>query len=64
MREDPFVTLAEGYEAWYETPLGAFVIAEEERALQSLLPPGESLLEVGPRIPSGWPGFWRSWGCG
>jgi hypothetical protein len=27
--------------------LGAFVIAEEERALLRLLPPGESLLEVG-----------------
>lgn len=39
--------MAEGYEAWYETPLGAFVIAEEEKALRALLPPGESLLEVG-----------------
>ncbi|WP_135256737.1 class I SAM-dependent methyltransferase [Thermus caldilimi] len=47
MREDPFAPLAEAYEAWYETPLGAFVIAEEERALRWLLPPGESLLEVG-----------------
>lgn len=47
MREDPFATLAEAYEAWYETPLGAFVIAEEEKALRTLLPPGESLLEVG-----------------
>ncbi|GLV47626.1 methyltransferase [Thermus sp. LT1-2-5] len=45
--EDPFQGLAEAYEAWYETPLGAFVIAEEERALRGLLPPGESLLEVG-----------------
>jgi len=44
---DPFAPLAEAYEAWYETPLGAYVIAEEERALLSLLPPGESLLEVG-----------------
>ncbi len=47
MREDPFRHLAEAYEAWYETPLGAFAIAEEERALKNLLPPGESLLEVG-----------------
>jgi ubiquinone/menaquinone biosynthesis C-methylase UbiE len=47
MREDPFAPLAETYEAWYETPLGAFVIAEEEKALRALLPPGESLLEVG-----------------
>lgn len=47
MREDPFAPLAEAYETWYETPLGAFVIAEEERALKALLPPGESLLEVG-----------------
>lgn len=47
MREDPFRHLAAAYEAWYETPLGAFAIAEEERALRSLLPPGESLLEVG-----------------
>ncbi|GAA5335944.1 MULTISPECIES: class I SAM-dependent methyltransferase [Thermus] len=45
--EDPFHGLAEAYEAWYETPLGAYVIAEEERALRALLPPGESLLEVG-----------------
>ncbi|GAA6732150.1 class I SAM-dependent methyltransferase [Thermus sp. 93170] len=45
--EDPFQGLAEAYEAWYETPLGAYVIAEEERALRALLPPGESLLEVG-----------------
>ena len=44
---DPFAFLAEAYEAWYETPLGAYVIAEEERALKGLLPPGESLLEVG-----------------
>jgi ubiquinone/menaquinone biosynthesis C-methylase UbiE len=44
---DPFAPIAEAYEAWYETPLGAFVIAEEERALLRLLPPGESLLEVG-----------------
>ena len=27
--------------------MGAYVIAEEERALKGLLPPGESLLEVG-----------------
>ncbi|MFD3005685.1 class I SAM-dependent methyltransferase [Thermus tengchongensis] len=47
MREDPFATLAEGYESWYETPLGAFVVAEEEKALETLLPPGEDLLEVG-----------------
>ncbi|TBH20219.1 class I SAM-dependent methyltransferase [Thermus thermamylovorans] len=45
--EDLFAGMAEGYEAWYETPLGAFAIAEEERALKALLPPGESLLEVG-----------------
>ncbi|WP_341474677.1 class I SAM-dependent methyltransferase [Thermus thalpophilus] len=45
--EDPFQGLAEAYEAWYETPLGAYAIAEEERALWALLPPGESLLEVG-----------------
>ena len=44
---DPFASLAEAYEAWYETPLGAYVIAEEERALKGLLPAGESLLEVG-----------------
>uniref|UniRef100_A0A7C2G4V5 Methyltransferase domain-containing protein n=1 Tax=Thermus islandicus TaxID=540988 RepID=A0A7C2G4V5_9DEIN len=44
---DPFASLAEAYEAWYETPLGAHVIAEEERVLRGLLPPGESLLEVG-----------------
>ncbi|WP_038071827.1 class I SAM-dependent methyltransferase [Thermus scotoductus] len=53
MREDPFAPLAEAYEAWYETSLGAFVIAEEEKALRALLPPGESLLEVGAGT-----GFW------
>lgn len=47
MREDPFAALAESYETWYETPLGAFAITEEERTLKALLPPGESLLEVG-----------------
>ncbi|ETN89595.1 hypothetical protein TNMX_00940 [Thermus sp. NMX2.A1] len=47
MGKDPFAPLAEAYEAWYETPLGAFAIAEEEKALRALLPPGESLLEVG-----------------
>lgn len=47
MGEDPFAGLAEAYETWYMTPLGAFVIAEEERALKSLLPFGQSLLEVG-----------------
>ncbi|AEV16803.1 MAG: class I SAM-dependent methyltransferase [Thermus sp.] len=45
--EDPFAGLAEAYEAWYQTPLGAYVIGEEERALKGLLPFGESLLEVG-----------------
>ncbi|GAA6758723.1 MULTISPECIES: class I SAM-dependent methyltransferase [Thermus] len=50
--EDPFAPLAEAYEAWYETPLGAYVIGEEERALRALLPPGESLLEVG--AGTGW----------
>ncbi len=44
---DPFAPLAEAYEDWYRTPLGAFVIAEEERALKGLLPEGKSLLEVG-----------------
>ena len=34
---DPFAFLAEAYEAWYETPVGAYVIAEEERALKSAL---------------------------
>jgi ubiquinone/menaquinone biosynthesis C-methylase UbiE len=47
MEKDPFAGLAEAYEAWYETPLGAFAVAEEERALKGLLPFGESLLEVG-----------------
>ncbi|WP_022799148.1 class I SAM-dependent methyltransferase [Thermus islandicus] len=44
---DPFAGLAEAYEDWYRTPLGAFVISEEERALRGLLPEGQRLLEVG-----------------
>ncbi|MGQ9510970.1 MAG: class I SAM-dependent methyltransferase [Thermaceae bacterium] len=44
---DPFASLAETYEDWYQTPLGAYAIAQEEKALKALLPPGERLLEVG-----------------
>ncbi len=45
--KDPFAPVAEVYEAWYGTPLGAYAVAEEEKALRGLLVPGESLLEVG-----------------
>lgn len=49
---DPFANLADSYENWYETPLGAFVIGEEEKALRDLLPMGEKFLEVG--AGTGW----------
>lgn len=50
---DPFATVAAQYEEWYATPLGRFVIAEQERALLDALPatPG-TLLEVG--AGTGW----------
>lgn len=50
---DPFAPLAAEYESWYATPLGGYVIAEQERALLAALPgdPG-SLLEVG--AGTGW----------
>lgn len=37
MRRNPFDDLAADYEAWYATPLGAFVIAREEEALCEVL---------------------------
>lgn len=49
---DPFASLADSYENWYKTPLGSFVIREEEKALRGLLPMGEKFLEVG--AGTGW----------
>ncbi|MEN3007698.1 class I SAM-dependent methyltransferase [Pseudothermotoga sp.] len=49
---DPFANLAESYDSWYETPLGSFIIKEEEKILRDLLPAGEKFLEVG--AGTGW----------
>jgi ubiquinone/menaquinone biosynthesis C-methylase UbiE len=53
-RPDPFraygLTTARRYEAWYHTPAGRAIAAEEQRALAAMLatlPPPQSLLEVG-----------------
>ena len=51
--DNPFDEIADEYEAWYATPLGAFVIAEEERALLQAIPVATGrLLEVG--AGTGW----------
>jgi ubiquinone/menaquinone biosynthesis C-methylase UbiE len=46
---NPFDDLAAGYEAWYATPLGAFVIAQEETELRRILTQtgGGRVLDVG-----------------
>lgn len=50
---DPFATLADEYEAWYATPLGAYVIEQEGQALVAALGDDRgSLLEVG--AGTGW----------
>jgi ubiquinone/menaquinone biosynthesis C-methylase UbiE len=51
--DELFDDLALEYEAWYQTPLGAFVIAEEERLLLAALPDADGrLLDVG--AGTGW----------
>ncbi|MEX1169780.1 MAG: class I SAM-dependent methyltransferase [Chloroflexota bacterium] len=51
--DDLFGPLADEYEAWYATPLGAFVIALEERALLDALPDAVGrLIEIG--AGTGW----------
>ncbi|KAF2957425.1 MAG: class I SAM-dependent methyltransferase [Thermotoga caldifontis] len=50
--KDVFAEIAHDYESWYETPLGSFVIKEEEKALKKLIPAGERLLEIG--AGTGW----------
>lgn len=51
--DDPFSGIEDAYEAWYRTPLGAFVIAEEERCLLDAMPaPPGRLVEVG--AGTGW----------
>lgn len=48
-----FDELAADYESWYATPLGAFVIREEERALLAALPPAPGrALDIG--AGTGW----------
>jgi ubiquinone/menaquinone biosynthesis C-methylase UbiE len=51
---DPFDGLAAGYESWYATPLGAFVIAREEEALLSAIDDERpaSIVDVG--AGTGW----------
>ncbi len=49
---DPFAGIADAYEAWYATPLGAFVVAQEERALLDAVPAVGRVLEVG--AGTGW----------
>ena len=53
-----FEELAEGYDRWYETPVGAAVDRMERRAFLALLEPkpGERLLEVGSGT-----GHWALW---
>jgi len=51
--DDRFTPLADDYESWYATPLGAFVIEREGEALLAALPePPARLLEVG--AGTGW----------
>lgn len=49
-----FDQLADGYEAWYSTPLGAFVVAREQAALVDAISrsPTGRLLEIG--AGTGW----------
>jgi SAM-dependent methyltransferase len=47
-----FDELADEYESWYATPLGAFVIREEERAILADLPAPGRLLDIG--AGTGW----------
>jgi ubiquinone/menaquinone biosynthesis C-methylase UbiE len=50
---NPFDEIADEYDTWYDSPLGAFVIAEEQQALLEVLPkPPGQLLEVG--AGTGW----------
>lgn len=53
-----FDDMAEGYDRWYETPVGATVDRMEKRAFLKLLDPkpGETLLEVGSGT-----GHWSLW---
>jgi len=51
--DDPFEEIADEYEAWYSTPLGSFVIAEEQEALlEAVAGATGRLLEVG--AGTGW----------
>ena len=57
---DPFGPVSAGYEMWFATPLGAFVAAEEERALIDAVPDGGGrLLDVG--AGTGWSRTWYGW---
>jgi ubiquinone/menaquinone biosynthesis C-methylase UbiE len=51
--QHPFDAIADAYEAWYATPLGSFVIAQEEQTLIDAVsgPPGR-VLDVG--AGTGW----------
>jgi ubiquinone/menaquinone biosynthesis C-methylase UbiE len=46
---DVWAELASGYDAWFETPAGAFVIGEQVAALRRILPreAGASVVEIG-----------------
>jgi ubiquinone/menaquinone biosynthesis C-methylase UbiE len=46
---DAFATIAPTYEAWFDSPLGAFVDRHEQEALARILPEGEAhaILEIG-----------------
>lgn len=51
--DNPFDEIADAYEAWYATPLGSFVVAEEQEALlEAVAGASGSLLEVG--AGTGW----------
>lgn len=51
--DNPFDEIADEYEAWYASPLGSFVVAEEQEALlETLAGASGSLLEVG--AGTGW----------
>jgi ubiquinone/menaquinone biosynthesis C-methylase UbiE len=51
--DNPFDAIADEYEAWYSTPLGGFVVGEEEQALlEAIAAATGRLLEVG--AGTGW----------
>jgi ubiquinone/menaquinone biosynthesis C-methylase UbiE len=51
--DNPFDEIADEYEAWYASPLGSFVVAEEQEALlEAVAGASGSLLEVG--AGTGW----------